>query len=140
MALDIGWAVMAEGLEGYVDSINFLSQWFRTIDCADCTKVELIGVCESDCHRLQSCLSSGAETHFWSRLTSKTRPLCSKLGPRWKNFSKKVLETFLVESCLVSALEGLVLSRIRPLLEISPKKRRSLVLPNFHWVPAQTKS
>ena len=23
MALDIGWAVMAERLEGYVDSINF---------------------------------------------------------------------------------------------------------------------
>ena len=27
MALDIGWAVMAEGLEGCVDSIYFLSQW-----------------------------------------------------------------------------------------------------------------
>ena len=26
MALDIGWALMAEGLEGYVDSIYFLFQ------------------------------------------------------------------------------------------------------------------
>ena len=27
MALDIGWAVMAERLKGYVDSIYFFSQW-----------------------------------------------------------------------------------------------------------------
>ena len=29
MVLDIGWAVMAEGLEGYVVPIYFLSQWIR---------------------------------------------------------------------------------------------------------------
>ena len=27
MVLDIGWAVMAEGLECFVDSISVLSQW-----------------------------------------------------------------------------------------------------------------
>ena len=29
MALDIGWAVMAEGLEGNVYSIYFIFQWLK---------------------------------------------------------------------------------------------------------------
>ena len=61
MALYIGWAVKAEGLEGYVDSIYFLSQWMNPL-CLSRSTLKLVDIIQPG-HSVKHFIKTS--THFY---------------------------------------------------------------------------